>query len=165
MVNSAGTVPLEIIVSKNSCCTDKLSSMLKTNETTTSHNYDSTINENKEIEIPIACTEQQLLDTESVDVETVTTDDSNLDDVTTGNAYSRGDVEVYEVYEEDQEVSYMIPVPKTGKPRDMSLTPITIMLIGKYARFLTSHTSYTTLRTPTYLYEKKYDSLVKIDDM
>ena len=59
--------------------------MLKTNETTTSHNYDSTINENKEIEIPIACAEQQLFDTESVDVETVTTDDSNLCHVTTGN--------------------------------------------------------------------------------
>ena len=130
MVNSAGAVPLEIIVSKNSCCTDKLNSMLKTNETTTSHNYDSTINENKEIEIPIACAEQQLLDTESVDVETVTTNDSNLYHITTGNAYSRGDVEVYEVYEEDQEVSYMIPMPKTGKPRDMSLTPITIMVVN-----------------------------------
>ena len=49
MVNSAETVPSEIIVSKNSCCTDKLNSMLKTNETTTNYTDDSTINKNKEI--------------------------------------------------------------------------------------------------------------------
>ena len=39
------------------------------------------------------------------------------------------------------------------------------MLIGKYDPFLTSHISYMTLLTPTYPYEKKYDSSAKIDDM
>ena len=105
--------------------------MLKTNETTTNHTYDGTISENKEIEIPIECAEKHLFNTESVDLETVTTDVSTLDNGATGNAFSRGDVEVYEVYEvyeEDQEVSYMIPAPKTGKPRDMSLTPITMLI-------------------------------------
>ena len=97
--------------------------MLKTNETTTNHTYDSAISKNKEIETPIECAEHHLFDTESVDLETLTTDDSTLDNGITGNAFSRGDVEVYEVYKEDQEVSYMIPMPKTGKPRDMSLTP------------------------------------------
>ena len=89
--------------------------MLKTNETTTNHTYDSTISENKEIEIPIECAEQHLFDTESVDLETVTTDDSTLDNGTTGNAFSRGDVEVYEVYEEDQEVIIYDTCAKNGQ--------------------------------------------------
>ena len=127
VVNSAGTVPSEIIVSKNSYCTDKSNSMLKTNENTTNYTDNSTINENKEIETPIECAEKHLFDTESVDLETVTTDDSTLDSGTAGNAFSRRDVEIHE---EDQEVSYMIPVPKTGKPRDTSLTPITIMVLN-----------------------------------
>ena len=76
--------------------------MLKTNETTTNYTDDGTISENKEIEIPIECAEKHLFDTESVDLETVTTDDSTLDSGTAGNAFSRGDIEVYEVYEEDQ---------------------------------------------------------------
>jgi len=32
------------------------------------------------------------------------------------------------IYKEEQDVTYMIPVPKQGTPRDISLTPITIMV-------------------------------------
>ena len=31
--------------------------------------------------------------------------------------------------DEDQEVTYMVPVPKGGTPKELSLTPITIMTI------------------------------------
>ena len=57
VVNSEGTVPLEIFVSQNTCCTEpkgvKLSSMLKTNKTNNNRTYDNTISEKKEIEIPL----------------------------------------------------------------------------------------------------------------
>ena len=33
------------------------------------------------------------------------------------------------VYQEEQEVTYMVPVPKGGTPKELSLTPITIMMI------------------------------------
>ena len=33
------------------------------------------------------------------------------------------------VYQEEQEVTYMIPVPKCGTPKEQSLMPITIMMI------------------------------------
>ena len=33
------------------------------------------------------------------------------------------------MYHEDEEISYMIPTPKSGQPRDLSLTPISIMVI------------------------------------
>ena len=39
------------------------------------------------------------------------------------------DIECHAVYPEDEEVCYMVPVPKNGKPRDLSLTPISIMVI------------------------------------
>jgi hypothetical protein len=34
------------------------------------------------------------------------------------------------VYTEISELSYMIPIPKNGQPRDLSLTPISIMVMG-----------------------------------
>ena len=34
------------------------------------------------------------------------------------------------VYPEEDEITYMIPVPKGGPPRDTSLTPITIMIVN-----------------------------------
>ena len=104
--------------------------MLRSNENTTTYTNKNTINENIEIEIPIKCAGKHLFDIDSVDLDTETTDDATLDSGTAGNAFTRGDDEVYEVYEEDQEVSYMIPVPKTGKSRDLSLTPITIMVVN-----------------------------------
>ena len=33
------------------------------------------------------------------------------------------------IYKEEHDVTYMIPIPKTGTPRDSSLTPITIMVV------------------------------------
>ena len=33
------------------------------------------------------------------------------------------------VYQEEQDVTYLIPVPKNGTPRDKSLTPISIMVV------------------------------------
>ena len=134
MVISEGTVPLEILVSQNLYCTEpkgvKLSSMLKTNKTNINRTYDSTMSENKEIEIPITCAEKHLFDTDSLSLESVTADDMSIDSETAGNAFARENVEIYEVYEEDQEVSYMIPMPKNGKVRDLSLTPITIMVVN-----------------------------------
>jgi len=43
--------------------------------------------------------------------------------------YSESDqeVEFHLIYKEEQGVTYMIPVPKTGTPRDSSLIPITVM--------------------------------------
>ena len=34
--------------------------------------------------------------------------------------------------DDDNEVSYMILVPKNGTPKDSSLTPIPIMVVDKY---------------------------------
>ena len=39
------------------------------------------------------------------------------------------EIESHLIYKEEQDVTYMIPVPKTGTPRDSSLTPITIMVV------------------------------------
>ena len=40
------------------------------------------------------------------------------------------DIESNLVYEEEQDVTYLIPVPKSGTPRDSSLTPISIMVVN-----------------------------------
>ena len=37
------------------------------------------------------------------------------------------EIESHLIHKEEQDVTYMIPVPKTGTSRDSSLTPITIM--------------------------------------
>ena len=39
------------------------------------------------------------------------------------------EIESHIIYEEEQDVTYMIPIPKTGTPSDSSLTPITIMVV------------------------------------
>ena len=39
------------------------------------------------------------------------------------------EIESHLIYKEEQDVAYMISVPKTGTPRDSSLTPITIMVV------------------------------------
>ena len=43
-----------------------------------------------------------------------------------GNAYEN-DIEMYHLYPEEQEVTYMIPVPKLREHRDLSLMLITIL--------------------------------------
>ena len=50
--------------------------------------------------------------------------DSNNDDVMVPE-----NIECHNTYHEDKEISYMIPTPKSGQPRDLSLTPISIMVI------------------------------------
>ena len=37
--------------------------------------------------------------------------------------------ESYHVYREEEEITYMVPVPKIGTPKGLSLTPITIMVV------------------------------------
>ena len=39
------------------------------------------------------------------------------------------EIESHFVYQEEQDVTYLIPVPKNGTPRDKSLTPISIMVV------------------------------------
>ena len=38
--------------------------------------------------------------------------------------------------DDDYEVSYMIPVPKNGTPKDLSLTPISIMVVDTIHRVI-----------------------------
>ena len=35
------------------------------------------------------------------------------------------------VYQDEQEVTYMVPVPKGGSPKELTLTPIITMMIGQ----------------------------------
>ena len=39
------------------------------------------------------------------------------------------EMESHLLYKEEHDVTYMIPVPKTGTPRGSSLTPITSMVV------------------------------------
>ena len=48
---------------------------------------------------------------------------------TTTNGYQSKINESHITYPKEEEVTYMVPVPNNGKPRDSSLIPITIMVI------------------------------------
>ena len=38
-------------------------------------------------------------------------------------------MESHLIYQEEKDVTYMVPLPKMGTPRDSSLTPISIMVV------------------------------------
>ena len=54
----------------------------------------------------------------------------NLTLNSTGNTIEQNDHISFLVYPEEDKVTYIIPVPKGGTPRDTSLTPITIMIVN-----------------------------------
>ena len=60
----------------------------------------------------------------------IKTIDDNLTLNSAGNTVERNDDMSFLVYPEEDEVTYMIPVPKGGTPRDTSLTPIIIMIVN-----------------------------------
>ena len=60
----------------------------------------------------------------------INTIDDNLTLNSAGNTIEQNDHMSFLVYPEEDEVTYMIPVPKGGTPRDTSLTPITIMIVN-----------------------------------
>jgi hypothetical protein len=93
----------------------------------------------KEINVPIHCDPEFLYS----DDQTLSTVSSYSSTETAGNAFPEEFIDVFQVlienddktqtredmYAEISEISYMIPTPKNGKPRDLNLTPISIMVI------------------------------------
>jgi len=79
----------------------------------------------EDIEVSTVCTtdSESTADSAPSNDETEWTDDMSLD------SESTQEIESHLIYKEEQDVTYMIPVPKTGTPRDSSLTPITIMVV------------------------------------
>jgi len=84
------------------------------------------------IEIPANCELHNLFDDSDIEVSTVCSEDT---DETAGNAsfatssLEDDNLESHLIYKEEQDVTYMVPVPKNGTPRDSSLTPISIMVV------------------------------------
>ena len=84
------------------------------------------------IEIPANCELNNLFDDSDIEVSTVCSEDT---DETAGNAsfatssLEDDNLESHLIYKEEQDVTYMVPVPKNGTPRDSSLTPISIMVV------------------------------------
>ena len=68
------------------------------------------------------CTE--LSETSCDTIENAQNDNSSLD----GEDTIR-DIESHLIYHEEKDVTYMVPLPKMGTPRDSSLTPISIMVV------------------------------------
>ena len=58
-----------------------------------------------------------------MEIENIEFPRQSVDDVDANSLQDEDDLE-----EEDYEMSYMVPVPKNGTPRDLSLTPISIMV-------------------------------------
>ena len=86
-------------------------------------------NEQVKISIDVDKNFTSLFD-EDVDLRTVTTTDSTDDDTNTDcSQISVENAEDVEAYHGEHDISYMVPVPKNGTPKDMSLTPITIMVV------------------------------------
>ena len=86
-------------------------------------------NEQIKISIDVDKNFTSLFD-EDVDLRTVTTIDSTDDDSSTDcSQFSVENAEDVEVYHGDHDIAYMVPVPKNGTPKDVSLTPITIMVV------------------------------------
>ena len=79
----------------------------------------------EDIEVSTVCTtdSESTADSAPSNDETEWTDDMSVD------SESTQEIESHLIYKEEQDVTYMIPVPKTGTPRDSSLTPITIMVV------------------------------------
>ena len=77
----------------------------------------------EDIEVSTVCTtdSESTADSAPSNDENEWTDDMSLD------SESTQEIEFHLIYKEEHDVTYMIPVPKTGTPRDSSLTPITIM--------------------------------------
>ena len=77
------------------------------------------------IDVPMIIDTHSIFEDDDVEISTDTTE-NNLDiKKTAGNAIES----TYLIYPEEDEVTYMVPVPKNGTPKDSSLTPITIMVV------------------------------------
>ena len=61
---------------------------------------------------------------------TIQDKDDNLNLNSAGTPTARNDPMSFMIYPEEEEVTYMIPVPKGKNPIDKSLTPITIMVVN-----------------------------------
>ena len=87
--------------------------------------------DNKQIKIPIDVDKHftSLFD-DDVDLHTVTTTSSTDYDTDTDCSQTFVEnAEDIEVYYDKHDISYMVPVPKNGTPKDASLTPIMIMIV------------------------------------
>jgi hypothetical protein len=86
---------------------------------------DSKSEQNTLFEVSTVCTTESDNTAESAP----STDETEWTDVMSLDFESDQDIESHLIYKEEQDVTYMIPTPKTGTPRDSSLTPITIMVV------------------------------------
>jgi hypothetical protein len=66
-----------------------------------------------------------IFENDDVEISTNPTENDLDRNETAGNALES----TYLIYPEEDEVTYMVPVPKNGTPKDSSLTPITIMVV------------------------------------
>ena len=74
----------------------------------------------------------------SIDLETVQSDSTSTGNATNTHNSPHADtvddtvptdIECHNIEDEDFDIYYQVPVPKNGKPRDLSLTPITIAVM------------------------------------
>ena len=65
-----------------------------------------------------------------IDLRSSSEDSSSSNDTSTAcSAPPVSKEESYHVYREENEITYMVPVPKVGTPKGLSLTPIAIMVV------------------------------------
>ena len=124
-----------------------MSNTLNQNKESNYDNYSSTsINSELEyIELPINFEDRDFIDSkceqkapfevsDSDDSTCCTTDSESTADSAPFDENPKEDsdfireIESNLIYEEEQDVTYMVPVPKSGTPKDKSLTPISIMV-------------------------------------
>ena len=85
---------------------------------------DSKSEQNALFEVSTVCTTDSDITAESASL----TDETAWESMSL-DSDSDQEIESHIIYKEEQDVTFMIPTPKTGKPRDSSLTPISIMVV------------------------------------
>ena len=81
------------------------------------------------IKVPTTCNLETIFQHDDIKICSKLGEDSHLDDNSAGTPLEENNPMSYLVYPEDEAITYMIPVPKTGTPRDTSPTPIMIMIV------------------------------------